>query len=267
MAPILLLLLVVAITVAFALYKKPLKKVDMPAVSKSLLEEHVAFYRSLEDAEKRRFEDKINEFLGYVRIQGVRTSVDDLDRLLVASSAVIPIFGFPEWKYYNLRDVLLYEDSFNADNFATRGEGRDVLGMVGNGAMQMEMILSKPSLHEGFGHSSGKENAGIHEFVHLLDKEDGDVDGVPEALLDKQYTIPWLQLMTKSIDAMNAGKSDINIYGAKNRAEFFAVAAEYFFSRPDLFKQKHPELYERMTQIFRQHPPAVSPEHHSAAGL
>ncbi len=37
-----------------------------------------------------------------------------------------------------------------------------------------------------------RENTGIHEFVHLLDKEDGSVDGLPEALLAKQYTLPWL---------------------------------------------------------------------------
>ena len=254
MTPVLVLLLIVAISISVALYKKPLKKVRMPEAYKPLLKEHIAFYRSLDDSEKHRFEDKIMEFLGYIRIHGVNTSVDDLDKILVASSGVIPIFGFPEWKYYNLRDVLLYQDSFNAGDFSTKGEGRDVLGMVGNGPLQMEMILSKPSLHRGFDHSSGKENTGIHEFVHLLDKEDGEVDGIPDALLAKQYTIPWLDLISKNIAAVRSGKSDINIYGAKNKAEFFAVAAEYFFGQPELFKQKHPDLYELMTRIFHQHP-------------
>lgn len=116
------------------------------------------------------------------------------------------------------------------------------------------MILSKPSLYQGFKDPSGTENAGIHEFVHLLDKEDGDVDGIPGALLERQYTIPWLHLMAENIDAIKAGRSDINIYGAKNKAEFFAVAAEYFFGQPELFRQKHPALYDLMTQIFHQHP-------------
>ena len=34
-------------------------------------------------------------------------------------------------------------------------------------------------------------------------------------------------------------------------AEFFAVAAEYFFERPELLKSKHPGLYEVMGRIFR----------------
>ena len=254
MAPVLALIFIAAVAICAALYKKPLKKIQLPDGYTNLLQEHVAFYRSLDDAGKMRFAEKIKEFLGYVRIKGVNTNVDDLDRLLIASSAVIPIFGFPEWRYYNLRDVLLYGGSFNEVDYSTSGKDRDVLGMVGEGAMQMMMILSKPALHRGFDQGSGKENAGIHEFVHLLDKEDGAVDGLPEALLKKQYCIPWLNLMAENIAAIKAGHSDINIYGAKNKAEFLAVAAEYFFGQPELFKQRHPALYDLMTQIFHQHP-------------
>jgi len=63
----------------------------------------------------------------------VHTVVDELDKLLVASSAVIPIFGFDGWHYYNLRNVLLYEDTFDAENFSMTGENRNILGMVGTG--------------------------------------------------------------------------------------------------------------------------------------
>jgi len=125
--------------------------------------------------------------------------------------------------------------------------------MVGDGAMQLTMILSKPALHNGFANVLGKENTGIHEFVHLLDKEDGAVDGLPEALLKRQYTIPWLHLIAKNIADIKAGNSDINIYGSKNNAEFFAVASEYFFEQPEIFKQNHAELYNLMTQILMGH--------------
>jgi Mlc titration factor MtfA (ptsG expression regulator) len=249
-------ILIIALAVAGVIfYKRPLKKVRLPDGYKDLLTQHVSFYRALDETGKIRFENKLKEFLGYIRITGVDTQVEDLDTLLVASSAVIPIFGFPEWRYYNLRDVWLYAEAFNADNYSTKGKGRDVLGMVGEGPMQMLMILSKPALREGFAHTSGKENAGIHEFVHLLDKEDGAVDGLPEALLERQYSLPWLNLMADNIAAIKAGKSDINIYGSKNKAEFLAVAAEYFFEQPEQFKQKHLALYELMTHIFHQSPP------------
>jgi len=73
---------------------------------------------------------------------------------------------------------------------------------------------------------------------------------VPEFILEKQYIIPWLQLMHREIKNILEDRSDINAYGATNEAEFFAVVSEYFFERPDLLKQKHPELYELLVTIF-----------------
>ena len=254
MNAVIVLVIIALVTAGLVLYKKPRKKTLLPNGYKKLLEEHVAFYQSLDEAGKHRFEEKIQELLGYISITGVNTKVDDLDKLLVASSGVIPIFGFPEWRYYNLREVLLYPDSFNGVSFLTKGEDHNVLGMVGDGALQQTMILSKQSLREGFANTSNKENTGIHEFVHLLDKEDGAVDGLPEALLKRKYTIPWLHSIAVNIEEIKAGKSDFNVYGSKNKAEFFAVASEYFFERPELFKQEHRELYDLMTELFNQHP-------------
>lgn len=249
---VLIIIIVSALIVLF--YKKPPRKIILPSGYKNILSGHVSFYRSLPGEEKIRFEEKLKEFLGYVRINGIDTVVEDLDRLLVAASAVIPVFGFQEWKYNNLREVLLYPESFDRERFLLNSNDRNTLGMVGNGPMQRVMILSKPALHEGFANEMGKENTGIHEFVHLLDKEDGDVDGLPGALLNRKYTVPWMELINENIKAINEGNSDINIYGATNRAEFFAVVSEYFFKRPDLFKERHEDLYNMMTQIFNQTP-------------
>ena len=255
MGALIVLLFIVVTIVIVVFYKKPAKQIVLPPDYEELLLKHVAFYRSINNEEKIRFEKKIKEFLSYVRIHGVNTSVEDIDKLLVAASAVIPIFAFPEWKYYNLRDVLLYPDTFDKQEFLSGNDNGNTLGMIGNGAMQRVMILSKPALHLGFENDTGKENTGIHEFVHLLDKEDGEVDGLPEALLNRQYMIPWLEIMNQNIEAINAGNSDINIYGATDKGEFFAVASEYFFGRPDLFKENHERLYNLMTNIFRQEPP------------
>ena len=114
------------------------------------------------------------------------------------------------------------------------------------------MILSKPSLHNGFRNETDKKNTAIHEFVHLIDKLDGNVDGIPELLMEKQYVIPWLDLIRKKIEQIQAGKSDINPYGATKESEFFAVISEYFFERPKLLKRKHPELYKYLVEIFDQ---------------
>jgi MtfA peptidase len=222
-------------------------------VNDVILSNNISFFRALDKTKQIQFEKEIIEFLGDVKITGVNTTVDDLDKILVASSAVIPVFAFPQWKYSNLQEVLLYADTFNQD-FETEGEERNIMGMVGSGYMEGKMLLSKYALQQGFKNDSDKNNTAIHEFVHLIDKADGDTDGIPELLLSKQYTLPWLDMTFKKMQDMLKGKSDINPYGTTNKAEFFAVVSEYFFERPDLLQQKHPDLYSLLQNIFKQDP-------------
>ncbi len=254
----LIIFIVLSLALLFFLffYKRKTKKQTYvpPSNLKDLLMEHVAYYRGLSETDQHRFELRLIEFLSHVRIHGIKTEVEDLDKILVACSAIIPVFGFGQWRYYNLSDVLLYADAFSRDEFSITDPHRDTLGMVGTGPMQRMMILSKPALRMGFQNEWDKSNLGIHEFVHLLDKSDGDTDGIPETLLQKQYTIPWIKYMSEAIHSIKEGNSDINIYGATNQAEFFAVAAEYFFERPDLFQINHPELFSLMEKIFNQKP-------------
>ena len=123
--------------------------------------------------------------------------------------------------------------------------------MVGDGAMNRQMILSKQSVRSSFTQEADGHNTVIHEFTHLIDKADGATDGVPEYLLDKQNMIPWLDMIHKTIAEMKrTGQSDINLYGASNQAEFFAVVSEYFFEKPQELEQNHPELYALLHQMF-----------------
>ncbi|WP_321297359.1 zinc-dependent peptidase [Marinifilum fragile] len=226
-------------------------KKTFPSNWRNILTQKVSFYNSLTAEEKTRFEYKVQEFLLNCRITGIHTEVDDTDRVLVAASAIIPVFEFPNWKYTNLFEVLLYPNSFN-DKFETQGEDARILGMVGSGYMEGKMILSKPALLHGFSNESDKKNTAIHEFVHLIDKMDGKIDGLPSILMEKQYSIPWLDLISKKIEEIYEEKSDINPYGATNKAEFFAVISEYFFERPKLLAKAHPELYQLLEEIFNQ---------------
>jgi len=225
----------------------------IPDSYRQLLLEQVPFYQQLDETRKTEFENRIQQFLSQVKITGVNTDVEDLDKVLIAASAIIPIFNFPGWEYIHLHEVLLYPDSFNHD-FEQQGNSRNVLGMVGNGALNHVMILSKHQLRQAFINKTGKDNTAIHEFVHLVDKTDGDIDGVPAFIMERKYIQPWLQLMQHEIKLINEDKSDIDPYGATNEAEFFAVVSEYFFERPKLLKEKHPELYELLEKIFCKQP-------------
>jgi len=235
-----------------------MKLEPLPDVYKTLLNEHVAYYQSQDTAGKERFEMLVKEFLEYVHIEGVGTALTDLDRVLAASSAVIPIFGFPDWKYRNLTNVILYPDTFDHKFQFEGNEDRNILGMVGSGYMNGQMLLSRAALMRGFSRSSGAENAAIHEFVHLLDMSDGATDGIPENLMRHEYTIPWLKMMHDEMRRIETGRSDINPYALTNEAEFLAVASEYFFQKPEQLKHHHPEIYEQLSRMFGQQPPEVN---------
>jgi hypothetical protein len=49
MTPILILIGITIVVVGYALYKRPVKKADLPADYKRILTEHVAFYRALDE--------------------------------------------------------------------------------------------------------------------------------------------------------------------------------------------------------------------------
>lgn len=239
----------------FLVLRKKLKLdpdlIVIPPRWRTILQQKVDFYQHLNEEDKVRFEKDCYLFLNEVKITGIETDVTLVDRLLVASSAVIPIFGFPEWSYQYLHEVILYPSAFDR-TFQFNNPHEVITGMVGIGVMEGKVILSKPALHYGFQNTEDKHNVGIHEFVHLLDKEDGIIDGVPLGYNEKKYALPWITFIKSQIKEIVDHKSDINDYGATNNQEFFAVASEYFFETPHLLKRKHPELYEALSEIFNQ---------------
>lgn len=230
--------------------KMPSKPIDLKLSKKwrETLAEKIPFYEKLNEADKIQFENRVQDFLEEVKITGVNCEIEELDKLLIASSAVIPVFNFPTWKYYNLKEVLLYPKPFNHD-FEMEGS-QPIQGMVGNGFMGDKMILSKTSLRQGFQAEKDKKNVGIHEFVHLIDSIDGSTDGIPKVLMSKQYALPWIDLMYIKTKQMLNNETDINLYGTTNEQEFLAVVSEYFFEHPEQLEKKHPELFEMLKYFF-----------------
>ena len=222
----------------------------LPENYRELLADYVNFYRQLDEKEKESFEKRAEHFLSAVKITGVNAVVEDIDRILIAAGAIIPVYRISDWQYINLHEILLYPGTFNAD-FDQSGSERPVTGMVGHGAMQNVMIITKWELRQGFINNNDTRNTAIHEFAHLIDKMDGTMDGVPEIILERKYTARWKSMMESTIWQMKNHGSDIDMYGATNHAEFFAVVSEYFFEQPHGFRANHPELHEMLGRIYQ----------------
>jgi Mlc titration factor MtfA (ptsG expression regulator) len=201
--------------------------------------------------DKLLFERRVLLFLQTTNIEAGQFEVTHEDCLLVAASAIIPVWGFPKWHYFNLKAVYLLPAAFN-DSFECGHPNSVYTGMVGTGPLAGKMALSKPALYQGFKNSQDKHNVGIHEFVHLIDMADGECDGYPERLKEYAFSIPWFELVSKKTLSIENQQCSIRDYAATNRAEFFAVASEYFFERPKMMRDKHPEVFDALSIFYQQ---------------
>ena len=224
---------------------------EMPDHRRGILAERVAFYAALSEDERRRFEGMVQVFLDEVAVTGIDTDVDEVTRMLVAASAVIPVFGFTDWEYGSLGEVLIYPGSFN-DRFEADAaqKDRNILGMVGDYHLSGTMVLSEPSLIAGFRNATDKRNVGIHEFAHLIDKRSGDIDGVPPTAPDAAID-PWVRWVGNELKRDGSFR-DIDDYAYTNEAEYFAVLTEYFFENPAQLQSRHPKLYDLMRRMYHQ---------------
>lgn len=220
-----------------------------PGLWRQILQDKVPFYQRLSSADQKEFERKVHIFLLNVRIRGMETEVSHEDKILIAAGAVIPIFRFSSWHYGNLDEVQLFPDKFPIPNTTQMANG-----LVGWGAMEGKMMLSRKALHHGFEDNTDNLNVAIHEFVHILDKQDGKIDGVLGKLMAETDIRPWLQIIQNKMTEMEGGDSSIRSYGATNEGEFLAVVSEFFFENPERLKSEHPALYNALDSFYSEKP-------------
>jgi len=233
------------------LFPETLPPVPLTAEHIDFLSKSVSFYARLSDSDKTLFEQRCNAFIHATEFIGHDVEVDDTDRLLVAAGSVILAWGFSRWHYVKVDTVILVSASFNEDSEFGHADS-NISGLVGTHHLAGKMILSQAALHHGFSNDQDKLNVAIHEFSHLIDMADGEIDGLPRQIADSAFCLPWLNMVQNGIDDIDQGRSSIRNYGATNQAEFFAVISEYFFERPKLLKKKHPELYKALEKFYRQ---------------
>jgi len=224
-----------------------------PSKWQEILMREVLFYKKMSEVDKIRFQNKVKHFIGTTSITGVKAlEVTDELKILVASSAIIPVFLFDGWEYVNLSEVIIYDGAVQPNQKNDAEQEGTLLGQVRPFQSKHVLLLSKQYLIQGFQSMNGKSNVGIHEFAHLLDQADGNTDGIPKAFMPEALLAPWTKIMYAEIDKIVSNKSDINPYALANHAEFFAVVCEYFFENPEKFKENHKELYSLMNEIFRK---------------
>lgn len=234
-----------------AIRRRILLRRPFPDAWRPLVDDHLPFTRAFDDEERRRFDDHLRLFAWRVRFEGAQgLTVTDEMRVVVAGQAARMARNLPLDAYDHLGSVVVYPSHY-------RHEGKDGI-ILGEAHRLGTMVLSWDAVTHGISNRADGHDTTLHELAHVLDAQDGELDGTP--LLETGYR-RWGHVLSKHFLALRERprrRGLLRQYGATNEAEFFAVASEAFFEKPKQLKDKAPDLYQELQRYYAVDPAAVA---------
>jgi Mlc titration factor MtfA (ptsG expression regulator) len=240
-------------------WRKELSKKPFPVEYTALLEKQLPFYKTLPDELKKRLHGKVLVFLDEVRFEGCGgLELDDEIRLTIAGQASMLLLN-NEDSYYNIiTTVLVYPSAYLAKQALPDGTIKEESVRLGESWTTGTVVLAWDNVQQGIKNTNDGHDVVLHEFTHQLDQEDGSGNGAPILEGNSSYA-SWSRVLGKEYKehkkrTKKFKKTVMDRYGATNPAEFFAVATETFFEKPEQLQQKHPELFEELKNYYNIDP-------------
>ena len=221
-------------------------KKAFPSEWREILVEYSKFYNCIDEKAKIRFERDIMIFLNENSIRGIRGEETDMtSRILVAVGVATILHGRSDWEPPFYDGVVVYPgETFDPEYNLYKGQ---IAGMAGE---RRPMLVTKEILEKSFTDPEDGYNSLIHEIAHYFDFENPQLNGVPLIGSDYSKTEEWIGIMEKERARVNKNESFLRSYAGSNEAEFFAVATECFFERPDIMADKNIELYKLLKNFY-----------------
>jgi Mlc titration factor MtfA (ptsG expression regulator) len=231
-----------------------------PAEWQAMLHREVWQYRLLSREERSRLRDAIRIFVAERKWEGARDfPVTEEMKLIIASQACLLALNVPECEYARVHRIVVLPDAYDVAEHRTGGSiVQTGFRAAGQAETWGPVVLSWRDVRRGIQHTSDGRNVVLHEFAHKLDMRDGIVNGTPR-LGDPGAYERWHRVMTEEFERLQQAiglglRTALRSYGATNPGEFFAVATECFFERSIELREEHPELYEVLSEFYRQDP-------------
>jgi Mlc titration factor MtfA (ptsG expression regulator) len=246
--------------------RERLAKQPFPASWRRILRHRVPWVARLPANRQLQLKARMKVFLAEVPFIGCAgLKVTQEMRVTIAAQACLLLLGRPEPMYERLHRVLLYPGAFVVPRTVPgpaglQSEEQRVLSGESWGLGQV--ILSWQEVLHGAAQPADGRNVVIHEFAHQLDQANGPADapanGAPR-LAQPASREHWAAVMQAEFQALrrrsHAGEPGLlDPYGATEPAEFFAVASEVFFERPQALAQAHPALHGALQQVYGVNP-------------
>ena len=230
----------------------------IPGAWPAIVAARVPLAARLSGEERERLYRLMQVFLDEVPIEGVAgLEVTEEIRVTIAAQACLLLLHMSYPRYTRVRRVLVYPWTFIPRTAPTLASGHIVppdVPLRGQAWPTGVVVLGWDSVERDTVSSTGGGNVVLHEFAHMLDAEDGSMDGVP--VLDsgsayRQWAAMLSARFSEHVARTELGEdTTLDPYGASNRAEFFAVATEAFFERPAELRAGEPELYGLLTDFY-----------------
>jgi len=232
--------------------RKLAEREPFPEAWRIVLRKRAPFYSKLGPEERKRFESKLKIFVHTKHFAGAGGMlIDDEVKVVIGAAAARLVMNLPNEHYGRLNEIVVYPAHYKHKERA----GAVIYGEAfGPGVV----VLSWSAVLHGLADASDGHDTATHEFAHTLDAADGAFDGTPELATFEAYS-PWAKTMTSAFTWMRAGvgrkgRRVLRDYGATNEAEFFAVATEAFFEKPQQLREKHRALYDVLAAYYRSDP-------------
>jgi MtfA peptidase len=256
--------------VLFLFKKKRREKLRSRPLSeqqRAIVRRNVPYVARLSAADLRELEGHIQVFLAEKNFEGCGgLAMTNEIKLTVAAQACILLLHRETDYYPGLDSILVYPSAYVVKNTRQKlgdfvVEGDEV--RLGESWVRGTVVLAWDAVQRGAANRHDGRNLVLHEFAHQLDAEDGSMDGAPNLGKRSLYS-PWAHALGTEYEELLARVAahqpgDIDDYGARSPAEFFAVVTEAFFETGVTLKSRHPEIYEVLRAFYRQDPAAGRP--------
>ena len=180
-------------------------------------------------------------------------------RATIASNAALLTLELGLDCYRDVGSVIVHPSTFEMRGEHAVGGGLvsdHPVDLLGQAHHRGPILIAWDAAHDQARHPERGHNVIFHEFAHHLDMLDGWIDGTPP-LPDAAARQRWIEVCTKAFERLRHGDTAGGVldgYGAIDPAEFFAVVTEVFFARPVALRRKRPDLYEVVSDFYRQDP-------------
>lgn len=215
-----------------------------------LLTKYFPYFSQLRPIHQKEFKQRL-EFLLTEKKFFARGNLQEITpemKVLIGATIIQVTFGYSNVQLRHFQKILVYPDTYfsNISKAYHRGEVNPRLGII---------VLSWSCFARGLADHEDGVNLGIHEVAHALKLENqirynGESDFFHPMIWDE-----YQGLAQKEEEYIRLGKDDFfRARGGEDSHEFFAVALENFFERPELFKDRKPQLYKVLVRLLQQDP-------------